>query len=148
MPRRLKTFLVTCLLLSLTACMTRSIKLTAKQTAYDGLVIQSVVFITKQQQHQWVCYTELRAQVITGISCQNDTALPLFSGGLVAGEFEYDYPSRLLLKIQPANMLAYIKISLFDELQYNLSHLSITKQTNQSQIDDHQRKIKLTIQTL
>lgn len=148
MPRSLKLMSTVCLFSMLAACATKPIKLIAEQTSYQGLVTQSVVFTIKQESYQWVCYSEVVQQQVTGISCQNDTALPLFSGGLNEGEFEFDYPSRWLLKIQPIHMLAYIKMSLFDELQLDSKRIAITKQHQQTTIKDYQRKIDLSIKTL
>jgi len=138
----------------LTSCVHKPIKLVANQTLYEGVVIQSVRFMYKNQQHQWVCYSEISLQKITGLSCQNDTALSIFSGGLVDGEFIFEYPSRYLLKIKPHNLLAYIKMSLFNDLVFDQKSINIDKETttyDQSRvthIKDFQRNIEVTITTL
>ncbi len=148
MPRKLKPLILLAVVLVLSACVSQPIKLQGGQTTHQGLVTQSVTFTRQQQQYQWVCYTELVQQLITALSCQNDTALPLFSGGLVAGEFEFNYASRLLLKIQPQNMLAYIKMSLFDGLHIDSRQIKVQKQAGYTHITDSKRKLKLTIQAL
>lgn len=139
-------FVVISLLLS--ACVSRSIKLQATETRHDGLVAQSVRFSRNQENYQWVCYSELKMQKLVGISCQNDTALQLFSGGLVNGEFIFEYPSRFLMKIHPKNMLAYIKMSLFDFLDYDTAAIKVIKNSQETIIHDNKRKVKLTIKTL
>lgn len=134
--------------LCLSACVSKPIKLTASSTNHEGIITQSIVFKDKKAEHQWVCFTEVIGQVVQGISCQSDTALPLFSGGLVNDKYEFEYPSRFLLKIQPQNMLVYIKMSLFDRLTYDLSALEVSKEQNHTFIIDHKRKFELSITTL
>ncbi len=133
--------IITCL----TACVSRPVKLTAHSTDLDGIITQTIQFKLDKQAHQWICYSEIVNQVIQGISCQNDTSLPLFSGGLVGDEFRFEYPSRLLLKIDPKNILSYIKMSLFNHLEYNKKWISLVKHQNSTQIIDSKRKVELTI---
>lgn len=137
---------VVCMCLS--SCVSRPVKLTAYMTDFDGLITQLIQFEQGGQSHQWVCYSELVNQIIAGISCQNDTALPLFSGGLVDGKFKFEYPSRFLLKIQPQNVLSYIKMSLFNHLEYNEKGIVLVKQHNTTQINDIKRKVNLTIKII
>ncbi len=137
--------------MALTGCASRTIKLNAHSTAYDGVLTQSIQFTHAKQTHQWVCYSEIRAQQLTGISCQNDTALPLFSGGLVDGIFVFEYPSRFLLKIKPRHMLAYIKMSLFDELEYDEVGITVVKHTDKpgvTHINDKKRANNIIITNL
>ena len=136
------------LLLCLTSCANRPVKLIAHTTDFNGLITQSVQFEQRGETHQWVCYSEIIDQVIHGISCQNDTALPLFSGGMVEGEFQFEYPSRFLLKIQPQNVLSYIKMSLFNHLEFNQKTISLVKQQHTTYINDIKRNVKLTLTTL
>ncbi|MCB1582383.1 MAG: hypothetical protein R3E90_10935 [Marinicella sp.] len=132
----------------LSACVSRTINLRASTTEYDGVVAQSVRFTHKSETYQWVCYSELKMQKLVGISCQNDTALQLFSGGLVGDSFVFEYPSRFLMKIQPKNMLAYIKMSLFEVLEYDTSAMQVRKSSVETTINDIKRKVKLSIKTL
>lgn len=138
----------------LTSCVHRQIKLVANNTSYTGVVTQSIQFMYKKKHYQWVCYSEIIQQQIRGVSCQNDTALNLFSGGIIDGDFVYEYPSRYLLKIKPHDLVAYIKMSLFDDLSFNRKNISIDKKSTQAQkseiiqITDHKRKIELTITVL
>lgn len=145
---RITTFLLLLSMILLSACVSKRIHLQAHQTKFDGLVTQLIHFKIDGNQYQWVCYSELNQQILVGISCQNDTALQLFSGGLVNGIFEFDYPSRYLIKIPPNHMLAYIKMSLFEVLDYDLAHIEIIKSPQKTTISDNKRKVKLTLSML
>lgn len=104
-------------------CAPKRLQIAGQFDAQTGL-IQQQVDITQGEHHWlWVCYSELKDHQIIGFSCQNDTAMPLFSGGIVNGTFEFEYISKLLLKIKPERMLEYIKMSI-----YRPGHLTDAKQ--------------------
>ena len=132
----------------LSACQKRAIKVTASNTSYAGIVTQSVRFVDNHETTQWVCYTEIQAQVITGISCQNDTALPLFSGGLVDGEFHYDYPSKWLLEVSPERVMSYLKLALYQDLAYDQQAVILHKENGLTEIQDLSNHITVRVETL
>lgn len=97
----------------------------------------------------WVCYTEVSDFVLQAVSCQNDTALPLFSAGLQdTGEFDYDLISRHLLVISPENTVAYLKMALYPDYSISDSEVTLTNQQQVVKINDPKNKIKLELSRL
>lgn len=97
----------------------------------------------------WVCYTEVDDFVLQAVSCQNDTALPLFSAGLQDnGEFEFDFISRRLLVISPENTVAYLKMVLYPDYSISDSEVTLMHQQQFIKIIDPKNKIKLQVSRL
>lgn len=83
-----------------------------------GMVVQQVRFDKSGEEYLWICYSEIKNRQIIGVSCQNDAAMPMFSGGLVEAEFRYHLLSRYLLPIAPELMTDLLRISLFTEFAF------------------------------
>lgn len=97
----------------------------------------------------WVCYTEVADFVLQAVSCQNDTALPLFSAGRQdSGEFEYALISRHLLAISPENTVAYLKMVLYPDFSINDTEVTIQHQAQHSVINDLKNALKLQVSRL
>ena len=97
----------------------------------------------------WVCYTEVDDHILQAVSCQNDTALPLFSAGLQDnGEFEYALISRHLLAMSPENTVAYLKMVLYPDYSINDADVTLQHQTELSVINDPKNKLKVQVSRL
>jgi hypothetical protein len=97
----------------------------------------------------WVCYTEVDEFVLQAVSCQNDTALPLFSAGLQDnGEFDYALISRRLMVISPENTVAYLKMVLYPDHSINDSEVTIQHQARHKLISDPKNKLELQVSRL
>ena len=90
-------------------------------------------------------------QKIHGLSCQNDTGLPLFSGGMTDKGFELEKISRFIFKIKPENVLSYIRISLFSQylIENNTEYsIRIEKNSGTTLIQDKEQKLSVELLVL
>ncbi len=101
----------------LAACQARYVPVTGSSQQADGLY-QLHVKITKHNKNwQWVCYTELLEQQLAGFSCQNDTAMPLFSGSAAQQPLTLEVLSRWLLPIDAPIMVSMMQLHLYEPSQ-------------------------------
>jgi len=132
----------------LVACSHKSLKVKTIAPSYQGIIAQSLVIKNRKQQITIVCYSEILNQKIHGLSCQNDTGLPLFSGGMTEKGFELEKISRFIFKIEPENVLSYIRISLFSEylIENNAKYsIKIKKNFDRTLIQDEEQKLSIDL---
>ena len=142
---------ITCLLslLLLQSCSQKRLQVTG-HAIQDSAMIQQQLLITKDDKEWlWVCYSEIENHQIIGFSCQNDTAMPLFSGGSVNGTFEFEYISKFLLKIYPERVLEYIKISIYPPgsltKNNNINRFVISRKKQHTDITDRKKKLSVRL---
>jgi len=140
-----------CLILSLllVSCATHRIKVfgSTEQAQFEQTFLLRIV--TSQSTAIWVCYTEVADFVLQAVSCQNDTALPLFSAGLQDnGEFDYALISRHLLAISPENTVAYLKMVLYPDYSINDAEVTFEHQAEHSVINDPKNSLRLQVSRL
>lgn len=117
-----------------------------------GTVVQQVRFDKSGEEHLWICYSEIKNRQIIGVSCQNDAAMPMFSGGLVDAEFRYHLLSRYLLPIAPELVTDWLRISLFAEFVFEDSRRAkkyrIVKSPQKTEITQLNNSFKAVIEPL
>ena len=139
-------------MLILTACQNKTLLISGQAQSAESVIKQWIEIEQAESKWNWVCITELNDYVISGFSCQNDTAMPLFSGGLVGGVFKYEYISKLILKIAPERMLSYIKVALYEpggfEKPSTANRFKVSKNKNSTLITDIKNKLNIRLTTL
>ncbi|MBL4659642.1 MAG: hypothetical protein JKX98_12555 [Alcanivoracaceae bacterium] len=132
-------------LLILQSCSKQQLLVKEKHSNYNGLITQSIKIkpYNDSQQLLLVCFSEIIANKLTGLSCQNDTGFHLFSGGIINGDFKLEKVSQFLLKIKPQTILNYLRLSLFTEYSIITEpkyHIKVTKTSKQTIIEDMQKQ--------
>ena len=139
-------------LFMLAACQNKSLLINGQAHSAESVIKQWIEIVQGESQWNWVCITELKDHLIRGFSCQNDTAMPLFSGGLVDDVFKYEYISKMILKIAPERMLSYIKVALYEpggfEKPSTANRFKVSKNKNSTLITDIKNKLNIRLTTL
>lgn len=147
---------ILCLLI-FSACSQRHWQVQGETEEASKSVMFVLHFSYKQNVATWVCYTEIENHILQAASCQNDTALPLFSAGRMDSShndaFEFSLLSKRLLLVSPENTLAYLQIALYpaykvDSNQNNSKPLEIHKISNITTIIDSLNHLKVEIDPL
>ena len=148
----IKCFNVLIILLFLQSCSKQQLLVKEKHSNYKGLITQSISIkpYNGSKQLLLVCFSEIIANKLTGLSCQNDTGFHLFSGGIINGDFKLEKVSQFLLKIKPQTILNYLRLSLFAEysiISEPKYHIKVTKTSKKTMIEDIQKQhiVEITI---
>lgn len=99
---------------SLAGCQTAYAPVSGSSQQADGLYQLHVQISHKNKSWQWVCFTELIEQKLAGFSCQNDTALPLFSGSAAHEPMKLEVLSRWLIPIDAPLFVSLIQLHLYE----------------------------------
>lgn len=145
---------ITCFLtlFLLQSCSQKRLLVNGQALPEHALIQQQLLITQNNEEWLWVCYSEVENHHIIGFSCQNDTAMPLFSGGWVNGKFEYEYISKLLLKISPERVLEYIKISIYQPGSLtkpnNINRFVIARNQQHTDITDRKKRLLVRLTNL
>lgn len=139
----------------LTACSQRNWHVQGESKKATDAVVFALHITKNKTPATWVCYTEIQHYILAAVSCQNDTALPLFSAGRIKdnntinnARFEFSLLSKRLLLISPENTLAYLQIALYPTYQVNSKQLEISKKADKTNIKDPVNQLKVEIKRL
>lgn len=148
----IKFLIVLIILLFIQSCSKQQLLVKEKHSNYKGLITQSISIKSYNDSKQLllVCFSEIIANKLTGLSCQNDTGFHLFSGGIINGDFKLEKVSQFLLKIKPQTILNYLRLSLFAEysiISKPKYQINVTKNSKQTMIEDAQKEriVEITV---
>ncbi len=149
----MKLLLQLVLILVLASCGYKSLHVIAEKSEFNAVVTQSLRIDTGKEILSIVCFSEVSANTLVGISCQNDTGFHLFSGGLKTDKnakksFEIEKISRFLFKIKPQLIKSYITLALFNRYQLQEKNVEVKKHNNNTQIVDKHNHLKVELNTL
>ncbi len=145
---KFKVIIFSCLLF-IGGCSHRNLQVQGKAVNASETNIFALHITKNETAVTWVCYTEIEQHILEAVSCQNDTALPLFSAGRNKAnkrqEFEFSLISKRLLLVSPKNTLGYLQIALYPSYQVNSKQLEINKNTHKTIIKDPANQIEVEI---
>lgn len=142
---------IVCLLMSvfLVSCASHRLKVTGTAELAQSQQTFLLRIVTAKSTAVWVCYTEVEQHILQAVSCQNDTALPLFSAGLNSeDQFDYALISRRLLALSPENTVAYLQMILYPNYTLNYPEVTITQHHQEKIIDDPINKVQVQVSSL
>ncbi|PIE45716.1 MAG: hypothetical protein CSA44_01840 [Gammaproteobacteria bacterium] len=136
MPIKLSMFV---LLIVLLGC--RSVTFhSARESRYgDGVHVRKVTLAETQQ--YLVCFSEISNDALTGVSCQNNIGVALFSAGIEDGKTQVQKTTPLFSTKTIQRVIDVLTVALFKQRDTDLKKYRLTQQGKIASVTMHNKAV-------